>query len=556
MSEHGRPKISQRAGPSIIWIIPLITIIVGIWLVARTVVDQLPTATITFRTAQGIEAGKTRIKYKSVDIGVVEEIKFADDFDHVILKATFNQGMEDFLRRNTRFWVVKPQLSLRGVSGLGTLISGSYIEIDPGPGSSQSHFVGLEKMPLITRDDEGVQLTLISDTLGSLGTGSPLYYQGLLAGEVLGYELGSDAQSIFMHIFVREPYSQLIKGNTRFWNVSGMDVSLDANGFDVKTASLQALLIGGIAFETPHTRERNNETEIENLIFTLYPDYEQIVKETYTRKQQFLMYFSSSVRGLSPGAPLEFKGIQIGSVLDIKLEFESESSSFRIPVLVEVEPDRIVDRDASAEISPLQTLNTLIDRGLRARLATGSLLTGQLFVELNMYPGTEAVYLGDANSPHPELPTVPGALEAMTQSIQGLMAKMEAIDVEALGGNIVGILDGVDDLVNKPKTEDTVTDLQASLRALKNILEEVDESGLDETISSANTVLTNLDTTLEMLDGVLTPTSPLQYNLIKVTGELDETARAVRHLIEILQRHPDSLIFGRPAEREDKNTRE
>ena len=181
MSEHGRPKISQRAGPSIIWIIPLITIIVGIWLVARTVVDQLPTATITFRTAQGIEAGKTRIKYKSVDIGVVEEIKFADDFDHVILKATFNQGMEDFLRRNTRFWVVKPQLSLRGVSGLGTLISGSYIEIDPGPGSSQSHFVGLEKMPLITRDDEGVQLTLISDTLGSLGTGSPLYYQGLLA---------------------------------------------------------------------------------------------------------------------------------------------------------------------------------------------------------------------------------------------------------------------------------------------------------------------------------------------------------------------------------------
>ncbi|MEZ7958879.1 MAG: MlaD family protein, partial [Pseudomonadales bacterium] len=154
------------------------------------------------------------------------------------------------------------------------------------------------------------------------------------------------------------PYSQLIKGNTRFWNVSGMDVSLDANGFDVKTASLQALLIGGIAFETPHTRERNNETEIENLIFTLYPDYEQIVKETYTRKQQFLMYFSSSVRGLSPGAPLEFKGIQIGSVLDIKLEFESESSSFRIPVLVEVEPDRIVDRDASAEISPLQTLNT------------------------------------------------------------------------------------------------------------------------------------------------------------------------------------------------------
>ena len=550
MSEHARPQISQRAGPSIIWIIPLITIIVGIWLVARTLIDQLPTASITFRTAQGIEAGKTRIKYKNVDIGVVEEIQFADDFDYVILQATFNQGIEDLLRRNTQFWVVKPQLSMRGVSGLGTLISGSYIEIDPGPGASQSHFVGLEKMPLITRDDEGVKLTLLSDRLGSLDIGSPLYYQGLLAGEVLGYELSSDAKSIFMHIFVREPYSQLIKGNTRFWNVSGMDVSLDASGFDVKTASLQALLIGGIAFETPHMRERNNESAIENLIFTLYTDYEQIVKETYTRRQQFLMYFSSSVRGLSPGAPLEFKGIQIGRVLDIKLEFDSESSSFRIPVLVEIEPERIVDRDASAEISPLQTLQTLIERGMRASLATGSLLTGQLFVELNMHPATEAIYLGDADSPHPELPTVPGSLEAITQSIQGLMEKLEYVDVEALGDDIVSILDGVEGLVNKPKSEETVTDLQASLRALKNILEEVDESGLDETILSANTVLSNLDTTLEILDTVLTPTSPLYYNLIKVTGELDETARAVRHLIEILQRHPDSLIFGSPAERE------
>jgi paraquat-inducible protein B len=227
VTEHNTPEINQKAGISIVWLIPLVTAIVGIWLVARTVLEQVPTATIEFKTAQGIEAGKTRIKYKSVDIGIVEEIQFGPDFQHVVLTATFNEGMEEFLRRNTRFWVVRPQLSIRGASRLDTLISGSYIEIDPGPGATQTNFVGLEDIPLITTDDAGTQITLVTDNLGSLAPGSPVYYQGLLAGEVLGHELGSDAKSIFIHAFIRDPFNQLVKGNSRFWNVSGIDLSFN-----------------------------------------------------------------------------------------------------------------------------------------------------------------------------------------------------------------------------------------------------------------------------------------------------------------------------------------
>lgn len=544
MSEHGRPQVSQKAGPSIVWLIPLVTLLVGGWLVARTLLDQAPTATLTFKTAAGIQAGKTAVKYKSVEIGIVDEIQFAEDFAHVELTVTFREGMEQFLRRNTRFWVVRPQFSLRGVSGLSTLLSGSYIEIDPGPGSPQTHFVGLEEIPLITRDDAGTKITLITNDLGSLAGGSPIYYQGLLAGEVLGYELGSDAKSIYVHAFVRDPYDQLVRGNSRFWNVSGMDISLGADGFELKTASVQALMFGGLAFETPSTLEPAN-TNISNLIFTLYPNYDLIEQEAYTRKLQFVMYFNSSVRGLNPGAPLEFKGIQIGSVLDVKLEFNSEDTSFRIPVLVEIEPDRIIDRTANEDATAANMLQTLVERGLRARLSTGSLLTGQLYVELNMYPGSEAVYVGDNNTMHPELPTIPGAFEAMTESIQNFISKLETVDVEEMGNDILGILDGTNELLNKDQNEQAVTDLQGSMRSLRQILQNVESAGIDETIKSANTVLVNLNQTLTMLDGVLTPNSPLQYNIIQVTSELEETARALRALVEMLERQPQAIIFGR-----------
>lgn len=544
MSKPSRPQVSERAGPSIIWLIPLLTAIIGGWLAVRTVVDQAPTATITFNTAAGIQAGKTAVKYKSVEIGIVEEVQFADDFNHVELTVTFNKGMDQFLSRNTRFWVVRHQLSLRGISGLGTLLSGSYIEIDPGAGSPQNHFIGLEAPPLITRDDAGTKITLVSDDLGSLAGGSPLYYQGLLAGEILGYELDANAKSIYIHAFVRAPYDQLVRGNSRFWNVSGLDVSIGADGIEIKTPSVQTLMFGGVSFETPTTLEAANP-DIENLIFTLYPNQAEIDKEVYTRKLQLVMYFNSSVRGLSLGAPLEFKGIRIGNVLDIKLEFNPDDTSFRIPVLVEIELDRIIDRTAVDDDSAASLFQTLVDRGLRARLSTGSLLTGKLYIDLNMYPGTEAVYHGDKTMRYSELPTIAGAFEAMTETLEVFVSKLGTLNVEQMGNDIIGILDGANQLLNTTEAGQTVTDLQASIRALKNILRDLESANLEETISSANNVLGNVDNTLAMIDGILAPNAPLQFNVIQVANELEGTARALRSLVEMLERQPQALIFGR-----------
>jgi len=556
--EVSTPKVSKQSGPSIVWLIPLITLLVGGWLIIKTVSEQGPEITISFKTAEGIVAGKTKIKYKNVDIGIVEYIQFAEDFSHVIVTASFNRGTESFFRRNTRFWVVKPQLSVRGASGLETLISGAYIEIEPGKGAEQFHFVGLEKQPVVTADEAGKKVVLITEKLRSIDTGSPIYYKGLLAGEVLGYELGNDRQSIYIHAFIREPYDSLIKGNTRFWNVSGMDISLGADGLNVRTESLQSLVLGGIAFETPDTLEQVS-SDVENLIFTLYDDYSSIQERAYTRKIKFMMFFEGSVRGLSVGAPVDFNGIKVGSVLDIRLEFDRENAEFKIPVLIEIELERIVGRGSQEIESPYETVKKLVEKGLRASLQIGSLLTGQLFVGFSMRPDTP-INLSEGETPYPELPTISSAdFGSIAQLAERFLNKLNRVDLDKLSLELIKTLEGTSKIFNGPEVQETLEEMQLSLQAFRGILQKIDGSSLQETIDSGHVVMENItetlgtfDKTLLQVNRVLKPNSPLQYNIIKLTGELEETARSIRSLVDTLERHPQALIFGKDTEAEEE----
>jgi len=544
------PHVSKRSGPSLVWLIPLITIMVGGWLVTKTLSEQGPKVTITFKTAEGIEVGKTKIKYKNVDIGIVERIEFSDDLSHVIIYSDFNQDTDHFLRRNTRFWVVKPQLGLKGVSGLSTLISGAYIEIDPGPGAAQLHFVGLDKQPVVTAGETGKRITLITEKLGSVDTGSPIYYQGMEAGEVLGYELGTDYKSIFIHAFIKDPFDQLIRGNTRFWNVSGMEVSVDADGFKMETESIASIVFGGIAFETPRIVEPLSE-DVESLVFTLFDHHDTIQDYMYTKKINFLLYFDSSVRGLKLGAPVEFKGIKVGSVLDIRLEYRSDDTSFLIPVLIEIELERIIARDTKAQDSPYIIMNLLVEKGLRAQLRTGSLLTGQLFVELDMHPETE-IMLSGVETVVPELPTIAASnFDAITASIERFVAKLDSVDIEEIGAELLSTLKGANRVINNPEIPVVIDDLKGSLESFRSILRKVDESNLKEAINAGHIALDKLQETLTLTNHVLKPNSPLQYNVIKLTGELEETARSIRALVETMERNPQALIFGKDIEGEE-----
>ncbi|MEJ2214955.1 MAG: MlaD family protein, partial [Gammaproteobacteria bacterium] len=505
-------EVKKHGSISAIWLLPLITLMIGVWLVVKTIHEQGPQVTISFMSAEGIESGKTKIKYKNVDIGLVESIEFAEDLKDVLLTVRFDRKAEEFLKRGTKFWVVRPRISLRGASGLGTLISGSYIAIEPGQGELQKHFVGLEEPPVVTADVAGKEIILRADQLGSIDNGSPVYFRGIQAGEIQGYELGNDRNSVFIHAFIKAPFDELVKGNSRFWNVSGMQVSMDSEGFKMQTESFQSMLLGGIAF---------------------------------------VLFLEGSVRGLDIGAPVEFKGIKIGRVVDIRLEFDHNHSSFMIPVLIELEPERIIAKGDNK--SPEDTLKTLVDRGLRARLQTGSLLTGKLFVELDMHPNTR-VRLVSGQAKIPELPTIPAELEQITDSVKGILAKLEKVELDKMGDELHGALQGANTLLNKPELLESITEMNEALKAFKSVMTKLDPKvepiaeNIDEAMRSGKKALDNINHTLQLFDKLLRSDSPVQFRVIRMADEMAEAGRALQRFLELLEENPQSLIFGKGNE--------
>lgn len=544
-----QPVVKEGGGPSIVWLIPILTALIGVWLIVHTLADKGPLVTITFRTAEGIEVGKTRIKYKSLDIGLVEGVRFSSDFSRVEVRARLGKEAGHFLRRDTRFWVVRPTLSARGISGLGTLLSGSYIEIEPGQGAPQALFVGLESPPVVNADEAGKQITLMARKLGSIDRGSLIHFQGIVAGEVLGYEMANDYRSVLIHAFVKPPFDRMVRSNTRFWSASGLDLSVGPDGMRVKTESLQALLFGGIAFDTPDGQETGPD-DIAGLVFTLHDDQKSILEQGFTEKVRFVMFFEDSVRGLTVGAPVEFKGIKVGSVIGVRLEYEERTGAFRIPVVVELEPERILDRGERMKKAPRDAFQSLVKRGLRARLQTGSLLTGQLFIDLDMQPKTPIRLVG-AGRTEPELPTVMGNLEQMTTQMKGIVDKLDKVDIVAIGSELQSTLKGTAAIANSPNLDKTIADLAASLSSLRGILRKVDDrvepitANLEQALAAARDALEKSKATMVAVEGVLSPESPMHDNAARLAQELSSTAKSLRSLVEMLERSPQSLLFGR-----------
>jgi len=544
MMQVQQPIVKQRRGTSMVWLIPILTLCIGVWLIAKTMSEKGPEITITLHTAEGIEAGKTAIKYKDVTIGKVEGLHFSDDFDHVILTARLDPDASTFLHRRTRFWVVRPQLSLRGVTGLSTLISGSYIELDPGVGAPQLNFIGLDEAPIVKSDADGVSVTLITDKLGSLDIGSPVYYQGIQAGEVQGYELANDKHSLLIHAFIRAPYDALVHGNSHFWNISGIDLSMGADGVRLRSSSLRSMMFGGLAFDSRPSAD-SPEEDIGSLIYTLYQNYDEIVANTYTRKLRMVVFFEGSVRGLDIGSPVEFKGIKVGEVSEISLEFNPTDLSFLIPVVLEIEPERIVSGNPGKDKTSIDVLNGLIQRGLRAQLQTGSLLTGKLFVGLDMHPESKIRLLSKHTTNLPEIPSISGGL-------QSIMAKLEKVNIDKIGRDLEGVLSGVNQLVNGKQMQGMLIDLEKSLRGFQHVIAVLDDHAeplakdLDVTMKSGQRMLVQAEKTLHRIDKTLDPGSPLRYQINELSRDLSDMARSIRSFVDLLERHPNAVIFGKP----------
>jgi len=332
----------KRKAISTVWIVPIVALLVGAWLIMQSINAKGPVIHITFKSAEGVTAGKTVIKYKDIEVGKVTNVEFSEDLSRVIVTAEMKKNMKPYLTEKTDFWVMKARISARQVEGLETLLSGVYIVMDPKKSKkSTREFKGLDIIPVVSADAKGTKYILKAQDIGSIDVGSPLYYKKLPAGSVSAYQLSSDGSSVDIEVFIKAPFDKLVNNQTRFWNASGISASLSANGVDIRTESLIALLSGGLSFG--NFRQQGKVKKVEpNHVFALYNTMKEAKKRHYQRELFFWVNFDSSIRGLSVGAPVEFRGVNIGEVVDFSLIGNAYDAHFKIPILIKIEPERLL----------------------------------------------------------------------------------------------------------------------------------------------------------------------------------------------------------------------
>lgn len=506
--------INKKYELSLVWFLPLIALLVSGWLIAKSYNEKGPVITISFPTAEGLEVDKTKIKYLNVEIGKVTAISISDDLKTILVTAQMNSTAASYLNENTSFWVVRPQVGLGGISGLGTLLSGPYIAIRPGDGSREDHFTGLTTAPLLKHNAEGTHFILETNNLGSMKPGTPINFHGITVGEVLSHTLSEEANAIRLTVFINKPYDQFIRKNTRFWIDSGVDLSASADGFKVRTGPLISLLSGGIAFRAS-AEDTIENIQPENSIFQLYDTYDLSTQVVYENTLKYVMYFNGSVRGLTVGAPVQLRGIPIGKVTEINLELDKKTAEIHIPVIVELEPDRIKEVNNQHNVSDKDIMEQLIKKGLRAQLQTGSLLTGQLLVDLDFHPKSQIV-LSDNKSVYPEFPTTASSLDQFTHSANIIMDKIAKLPLEDL----------------TVEANKTLQSLQGTSKAATTML-----GSADKTMNSAHHVLSTLE-----------PGSSTHYELEQLLQELTQAASSVKQLTDYLEQNPDALIRGKKEE--------
>ena len=590
-SAYPNAQVSPKIRFSLIWIIPITAALIGGWLAYKYYKERGTFITIIFDNAAGIEKNKTPVRYKDVQVGKVKKLSLTSDLKKVKVTAEIYPDMAEYLGADTRFWVVSPRITFQGVSGIETLLSGVHIGIDPGKqGVPLEEYYGLSSPPLITADEKGTRISLKTDSLGSLDIGSPIYYHKINVGEVTSYKLNPQDGSINVFIYVHEPYDNKIKTNTRFWNASGLEVSLNSAGVSARMESLTSLLIGGIAFETPSNengKELNGETT-----FILYDTYKLAKDDTQRNNKLFYtMYFKDTLHGLSEDSLVEYGGVKVGKVESIQLEKKNTSTNFNTIVKVSFRIDKFSQKGNIQDAKEI--LQNLISLGLHAQLTTDSLVTGSQYISLVMtktnannneklaltnnktlvFPTTTAqvsLLSFDATEITQELNKAISSVTALMNSddikttLSGLANTSNSIskitqqlNKKGFSGELVNTLvtaqqttQDISLLVKdsrkamasiRKSTEVLQKDASQSMRTFNNVSNKLQQN-VGKTLASINRTSATLN---KGLNATLSEDSALQYRLQQLINDLSQAAKSFSVLTDTLQRKPNSIILGK-----------
>ena len=523
---------NQRWIPRLVWVVPIVAAVIGISLVVRHWENAGPRITISFLSGEGVQVGKTLIKYRDVAVGRVSAVVLSSDHQIVLVSADLSKDAASLAKADTQFWIVRPRIGVGSVSGLDTLLSGVYIGMKTGGSQlSERKFVGLENPPALSHGPRGRELQLHAARAGSLAIGAPVYFRQFQVGRVIDENLLPDG-STRVSVFVEAPYDGFVKPVTRFWNASGIDVKLGADGLSVQTESLAAVLAGGVAFDDGPAAAVSSATGIPGE-FTLYKNETEAMAPPDGDPHYVRMRFAQALRGLEVGAPVEFVGVNIGSVVAVDLGYEPRDKSFPVIVTAKVYPRRMgqayetlaAQGKTESEETLAAFVGTLVGRGLRAQPRSGSLLTGKLYIALDFLPASPRTAFDSSIRPL-ELPTVNGTYQELEANISRMVKKVNDLPLEQIATHL----------------DTDLQDLHGTLDALHT-----------RVLPSAVDTLSALHTTLDSADRTLDVESPLQRGLTDTLSETRSTLQAVRELADYLDRHPDSLLRGRRPQKMPKS---
>ncbi len=519
-----------------VWIIPIVSLIVAGWMVYQYMSQQGPEIHLTVQTAEGVVPDKTLVKVRSVKVGMVTAVKLSKDFSQIDLTVRMDSGTDRMLRKDSEFWLVKPRIGTEGVTGLETLLSGPYIELEPGDSKEKrSDFVMLSAPPIAGPDIKGTRVVLVASEAGKLAIGDPVMFEGYVVGRVEKTGFDVDKHRATYQLFIFQPYSSLLRTRSRFWLNSGMDINLNAQGFSIDFASLETLISGGVTFAVPEGSPEGERLNGEMPEFELYDNLQNVRANMYEKLIPYAMLFADSVRGLSPGAPVEYCGIRIGTVKQVPFVLSGKASvaTMKIPVLVNIELERIDHLASSREtIDQLeQSFADAFKNGLRASLKTANFLSGSLYIDIDFYPDEVQDSKPDAARTYygyNVFPTIEGEFVLLQHQIEHILTKLEKLPV-----------DKTVDYLNQSlvRLDGAGQQLQKTLKDVDSLLAQKETQQLPQT---AHRTLTDLRSILKGFSPSSTNYAEIGQVLLRINqalGQLDP-------LLKTLNEQPDALIFG------------
>jgi len=516
-----RPILETKSRFSVIWLLPFIAFIIGMGMVYHQWQNRGIEIVLVFENAEGLEAKKTKVKFRNVDIGTLKSIRFSEDGANVDAVVEIDHDMQRFLQADSQFWVVRPRIGSSGVSGFGTLLSGAYITVEPGKSPySAERFVGLETPPISSPTDAGIKLNLLSSGGKSLQEGNPVIYRGFEVGAIETVEFDVESRRVSYGIFIRAPFDSLITTNTHFWNSGGFSVTANSAGLTVDFASLESFISGGVQFDIPEDLELG-QAVVESRNFTLYPNKNAITEDRTYEYLEYVILVEDSVGGLEIDAPVEYRGIRIGRVHRPYLGFHQTNlispDENRIAVVIHVEPKRITQNDDYSKEWFDEQFRGWIKTGLAASLVTANYITGALKVSLDMTNDAveEIEYFGN----YTVIPSAKSGFASILEKTDQLLSKLN----------------------NLPLDELAQSTNQAILSANTAMI------SANDTVLATQSVLESVDATLaearRSLEGLQTD-SPIYQKLENNLDELERTLNMMQPFLQEIRRKPNSLIFS------------